>query len=96
MERRQAFQFELRPNAEQRRQMSRFAGCARYVYNKARALKKELYEKKEQTSRFQLDKARRTRALNQQFQGASDLAPQSKDRTAETEACPAALYRRPS
>jgi hypothetical protein len=44
------------PNGEQRRQMSRFAGCARYVYNKALALKKELYEKKEQVSRFQLDK----------------------------------------
>ena len=56
MERWQAFQFELMPNAEQRQQMSRFAGCARYVYNKALALKKELYEKKEQVSRFQLDK----------------------------------------
>ena len=56
MERRQAFQFQLMPNAEQRRQMSRFAGCARYVYNKALALKKELYEKKEKASRFQLDK----------------------------------------
>jgi putative transposase len=56
MERRQAFQFELMPNADQRRQMSRFAGCARYVYNKALALKKELYEKKEKASRFQLDK----------------------------------------
>ena len=29
MERRQAFQFQLMPNAEQRRQMSRCAGCAR-------------------------------------------------------------------
>ena len=56
MERRQAFQFQLMPNAEQRRQMSRCAGCARYVYNKALALKKELYEKKEKVSRFQLDK----------------------------------------
>jgi len=27
---------------------------------------------------------------------ASDVAPQSKDRTAETEGCPAALYHRPS
>ena len=44
------------PNGEQRRQMSRFAGCARYVYNKALALKKELYEKKERVGRFQLDK----------------------------------------
>jgi hypothetical protein len=30
------------------------------------------------------------------FKGASDLAPQSKNRTAETEACPAVLYQRPS
>jgi putative transposase len=56
MERWQAFQFALMPNAEQRQQMSRFAGCARYVYNKALALKKERYEKKEKVSRFQLDK----------------------------------------
>src|SRR6266513_1699739 len=56
MERRQAFQFQLMPNGEQQRQMRRFAGCARYVYNKALALKKERYEKKEQLTRFQLDK----------------------------------------
>jgi len=56
MERRQAFQFELLPNGEQQRQMSRSAGCARYVYNKALALKKERYEKKEKLTRFQLDK----------------------------------------
>ena len=56
MERRQAFQFELRPNGEQQRQMRRSAGCARYVYNKALALKKESYERKEQLNRFQLDK----------------------------------------
>jgi Helix-turn-helix domain len=56
MERRQAFQFELMPNGEQQRQMSRSAGCARYVYNKALALKKERYEKKEKLTRFQLDK----------------------------------------
>src|SRR5882762_7553946 len=30
------------------------------------------------------------------FKCASDVAPQSKDRTAATEACPAALYQRPS
>ena len=56
MERRQAFQFELRPNGQQQRQMRRSAGCARYVYNKALALKKERYERKEQLTRFQLDK----------------------------------------
>jgi putative transposase len=56
MEPRQAFQFELMPNGQQQRQMSRSAGCARYVYNKALALKKERYEKKEKLTRFQLDK----------------------------------------
>ncbi|PYX57501.1 MAG: cytosine methyltransferase, partial [Acidobacteria bacterium] len=56
MEHRQAFQFQLMPNGEQQRQMRRFAGCARYVYNKALALKKERYEKKEHPTRFQLDK----------------------------------------
>src|SRR5256885_16392730 len=56
MERRQAFRFQLMPNGEQQRQMRCFAGCARYVYNKALALKKERYEKKEQLTRFQLDK----------------------------------------
>src|SRR5204863_429738 len=54
--RKQAFRFRLMPNGEQQRQMRRFAGCARYVYNKALALKKERYEKKEQLTRFQLDK----------------------------------------
>ena len=56
MERRQAFQFALLPNGEQQRQMSRFAGCVRYVYNKALALKRERYEKKEKLTRFQLDR----------------------------------------
>src|SRR5205814_5576992 len=44
MERRQAFRFQLMPNGEQQRQMRRFAGCARYVYNKALALKKRSEE----------------------------------------------------
>src|SRR5437588_587303 len=56
MERRQAFRFELMPNGEPQRQMSRLAGCARYVYNQALALKQERYEKKEKLTRFQLDK----------------------------------------
>src|SRR6266478_2817844 len=45
--RRQAFQFELLPNGEQQRQMSRSPGCAPYVYHKALALKQERYQKKE-------------------------------------------------
>src|SRR5205823_1249904 len=56
VERRQAFRFQLMPNGEQQRQMRCFAGCAGYVYNKALALKKERYEKKERLTRFQLDK----------------------------------------
>jgi len=56
LERRQAFQFELLPNGKQQRQMSRSAGCARYVYHKALALKQERYQKKEKLTRFQLDK----------------------------------------
>ncbi|PYX79648.1 MAG: cytosine methyltransferase [Acidobacteria bacterium] len=56
MERRQAFRFELMPNGEPQRRMSRLAGCARYVYNQALALKQERYEKKEKLTRFQLDK----------------------------------------
>jgi Helix-turn-helix domain len=38
MERRQTFRFELRESGEQRRQMRRYAGCVRFVYNKALAL----------------------------------------------------------
>ena len=56
LERRQAFPFELLPNGEQQRQMSRSAGCARYVYHQALALKQERYQKKEKLTRFQLDK----------------------------------------
>ena len=36
----QAFKFELRPNGAQRRQMRRFAGSCRFVYNKWLALQK--------------------------------------------------------
>jgi putative transposase len=44
MQRLQAFKYELRPNGEQRRHMSRFAGSRRFVYNKALALQKAHYE----------------------------------------------------
>ncbi|MBF6987003.1 RNA-guided endonuclease TnpB family protein [Cupriavidus sp. IK-TO18] len=44
MQRFQAFKFELRPNGEQQRNMQRFAGSCRFVYNKALALQKENYE----------------------------------------------------
>ena len=44
MKRLQAFKFELMPNGEQQREMRRFAGSCRFVYNKALALQKENYE----------------------------------------------------
>jgi putative transposase len=43
----QAFRFELRPNGQQERQLRRFAGACRFVYNKALALQKERYERGE-------------------------------------------------
>jgi len=47
MERHEAYRFELRPNGEQQRQMRRFAGSCRFVYNKALALQKERFERGE-------------------------------------------------
>ncbi|ABB06035.1 RNA-guided endonuclease InsQ/TnpB family protein [Burkholderia lata] len=44
MRRLQAFKFELMPNGEQQRDMRRFAGSCRFVYNKALALQKGNYE----------------------------------------------------
>lgn len=41
MQRLQAYKFELQPNGEQVRQMRRFAGACRFVYNKALALQKD-------------------------------------------------------
>ncbi len=47
MQRLQAFKFELMPTGEQQRQMHRFAGSCRVVFNKALALQKERYERGE-------------------------------------------------
>lgn len=44
MQRLQAFKYELMPNGEQQRDMRRFAGSCRFVYNKALALQKATYE----------------------------------------------------
>ena len=44
MPRLQAFKYELRPNGQQARQMARFAGACRFVYNKALALQKANHE----------------------------------------------------
>ncbi|GAB2725903.1 RNA-guided endonuclease TnpB family protein [Melaminivora jejuensis] len=47
MQRLQAFKYELRPDGQQARQMVRFAGSCRFVFNKALALQKERYERGE-------------------------------------------------
>ncbi|MFO7582651.1 RNA-guided endonuclease InsQ/TnpB family protein [Guyparkeria sp.] len=44
MQRLQAFKFEARPNGEQQRQMRRFAGSCRFVFNRALALQQQRYE----------------------------------------------------
>ena len=44
MKRLQAFKFEARPNGKQQRQMRRFAGSCRFVFNRALALQKVRYE----------------------------------------------------
>jgi len=49
MQRLQAYKYELMPDGQQKRDMSRFAGSCRFVYNKALALQKERYEADKQT-----------------------------------------------
>jgi len=44
MKRLQAFKYELQPNGEQARSMRRFAGSCRFVFNKALAMQKAIYE----------------------------------------------------
>jgi putative transposase len=44
MQRLQAFKYELMPDGDQQRDMRRFAGSCRFVYNKALALQKENHE----------------------------------------------------
>lgn len=47
MQRLQAYKYELRPDGQQERQMRRFAGSCRFVFNKALALQKVRYEQGE-------------------------------------------------
>jgi putative transposase len=47
MQRLQAYKFELKPNGEQQRNMRRFAGSCRFVFNKALALQEERHEQGE-------------------------------------------------
>ena len=54
MERLQAYKFQLRPKAGQENLMRRFAGCCRFLWNKALALEKETYEKEGKRLGFSL------------------------------------------
>ncbi|BCU07614.1 RNA-guided endonuclease InsQ/TnpB family protein [Allochromatium tepidum] len=47
MQRLQAYKYELRPNGDQARNLRRFAGACRFVYNRALALQKARYEQGE-------------------------------------------------
>ncbi|MBX9477294.1 helix-turn-helix domain-containing protein [Yersinia enterocolitica] len=47
MQRLQAFKYELRTHDQQERQMRRFAGSCRFVFNRAQALQKERHERGE-------------------------------------------------
>lgn len=47
MKRQQAYPFKIEPDGEQTRALRRFAGCCRFVYNKALALQKARFEKGE-------------------------------------------------
>ena len=51
MQRLQAYQFELMPHGQQQRNMRRFAGACRFVFNKSLAWQKEQYAS-DQTIRF--------------------------------------------
>lgn len=44
MKRLQTFKFQLRPNGQQERDMRRFAGACRFVFNRALALQNENHE----------------------------------------------------
>lgn len=45
MQRLQSFKYELMPTGVQQRNLRRFAGSCRFVFNKALALQKERYER---------------------------------------------------
>jgi putative transposase len=47
MKRLQAYRYELMPSGQQQRQMRRFCGSCRFVFNRALALQKERYERGE-------------------------------------------------
>ena len=52
MKRLQAFKFEMRPNGQQQRQMRRFAGSCRVVFNEPLALQKARHERDEKKLGF--------------------------------------------
>jgi putative transposase len=44
MKRQQAFKFKLKPNGQQQRELRRFAGSGRFVFNRALALQQKRFE----------------------------------------------------
>jgi putative transposase len=52
MKKLRAFKFKLKANSNQQTMMARFAGCGRYVYNKALAEQKERLDRKEGVSNY--------------------------------------------
>ena len=60
---RKAFKFELMPNGEQTRKMKQFAGCSRFVFNKALAYNNEQYEA-DKSFKFNYFKLQNKRILN--------------------------------
>lgn len=52
MQRLQAYKFELQPNGQQQRDMRRFSGSCRFVFNRALAMQKERHEKGEKKSGY--------------------------------------------
>lgn len=66
MVRLQAYKYELRPNGEQQRNMRRFAGARRFVFNKALALQKANHGEGKKFIGY-LEMARHLTAWKQEF-----------------------------
>ena len=66
-----AFKYELMPTGEQRRDMRRFAGSCRFVFNKALALQKERYEQDIKKAEEAIRQAQASIEENVQAQGAA-------------------------
>jgi putative transposase len=71
-----AYRYRLYPNAEQAELLNKTFGCCRFVYNEARAFKKQAYDTEKKTvSRYELD--RRLPELKKQFPWLSEVYSQT-------------------